>query len=88
MDSDLPALQAWLPTAETVRAVDGPMLEVTGSASGPLPMAVRDLLRDWFPQLESVTLPGGDHGFPFTRAADLAGPLSSFLDRHAVQQPA
>ncbi len=88
--SDLPALGAWAAAAGDVRSITAPVLEVAGDAGGPLMEQFHDQVVAWLPpQTESVTIPGADHSFPVTRAADLAGPLAGFLDRHApARQPA
>lgn len=87
--SDVPALGAWAAAMPDVGSITAPVLEVTGGAGGVLMEQIRDQVRAWLPQTESVTIPGADHSFPVTRAADLAGPLAGFLDRHSIaRQPA
>lgn len=85
---DLPAVGAWLPGAERVRGITAPTALVTGGATAPLFVEIRALVLEWLPGTEDATLPGADHSFPFTRAAELAGPLAAVLDRHAgVREP-
>lgn len=85
LDSDLPALGAWAAAAVDVGSLAVPVLLVGGDAGGAPMEQFREQVTAWLPPAETVTLPGADHSFPVTRAADLAGPLVGFLDRHARQ---
>ena len=88
-DSDLPALGAWTAAGVDLRSIPVPVLEVAGDPAGAMTEQTREQVRALLPRAESVTVPGADHSFPVTRAADLAGPLADFLDRHALApQPA
>ena len=44
-DTDLPALSTWRFDAEDARCVTCPVLQISGSASGPWFAEVRDLIR-------------------------------------------
>lgn len=83
-EADLPALGAWAAAGVDVRSLAVPVLMVGGDAGGELMEQLREQVEAWLPPTETVTLPGADHSFPVTRAADLAGPLAGFLDRHAL----
>jgi pimeloyl-ACP methyl ester carboxylesterase len=86
-ESDLPALQSWRFDAEDAQRIDGPVLLVSGSASGPLFEEIRDLVHAWFPQTEEELLADANHGFPITHPRELAAALAVFLRRAATPFP-
>ena len=83
-DTDLPALLSWRFGAEDARLVACPVLQISGTDSGPWFAEVRDLLRTWLPQAEDVVLTGADHSLPLTHTAPIADALADFLGRHPI----
>ena len=83
-DTDLPALFSWRFDRRDARRVSCPVLQVSGSDSGPWFAEVRDLVRAWLPQTEDVLLAGADHGLPVTHTPQVAEALADFLGRHPL----
>lgn len=83
-DTDLPALLSWLFDAEDARRINCPVLQISGSASGPWFAEVRDLILTWLPQTEDVLLTGADHSLALTHTPQVAYALADFLGRHAI----
>jgi pimeloyl-ACP methyl ester carboxylesterase len=83
-DTDLPALLSWRFDRRDARRVRCPVLQVSGSDSGPWFAEVRDLVLAWLPQTEDVVLAGADHALPVTHTPQVADALADFLGRHPV----
>jgi pimeloyl-ACP methyl ester carboxylesterase len=83
-DTDLPALLSWRFDAEDASRIDCPVLQISGSDSGPWFAAVRELVLAWFPQTEDVLLAGADHSLALTHTPQVADALADFLGRHAI----
>ena len=83
-DTDLPALLSWRFDAEDAGHIACPVLQISGSDSGPWFAEVRDLVRTWLPQVEDVLLTGADHSLALTHAPQVADALADFLGRHPI----
>lgn len=83
-DTDLPALSSWRFEAEDARRINCPVLQISGSDSGPWFAEVRDLVLAWLPQTEDVLLTGADHSLALTHTPQVADALADFLGRHAI----
>jgi pimeloyl-ACP methyl ester carboxylesterase len=83
-DTDLPALLSWRFDAEDARRITCPVLQISGSDSGPWFAEVRDLVVHWLPQTEDILLTGADHSLALTHTPKIADALADFLARHAI----
>jgi pimeloyl-ACP methyl ester carboxylesterase len=83
-DTDLPALLSWRFDAEDARRISCPVLQISGSDSGPWFAEVRDLVLTWLPQTEDILLTGADHSLALTHTPQVADALADFLGRHAI----
>ena len=83
-DTDLPALLSWRFDANDARRINSPILQISGSDSGPWFAEVRDLLLSWLPQTEDVLLTGADHSLALTHTPQVAEAIANFLGRHAI----
>jgi len=83
-DTDLPALLSWRFDAEDARRISCPVLQISGSDSGPWFAEVRDLVLTWLPQAEDILLTGADHSLALTHTPQVADALADFLGRHAI----
>jgi pimeloyl-ACP methyl ester carboxylesterase len=84
-DTDLPALLSWRFDAEDARRISCPVLQISGSDSGPWFAEVRDLILAWLPQTEDVLLTGADHSLALTHTPQVADALADFLGRHTIR---
>ncbi len=80
--TDLLALLSWEFTAADAARIEAPVLYVGGSDSGPWFNQVHQLMLDWLPQAEDVTIPGADHSLALTHTNQLAAAITAFLDHH------
>ena len=83
-DTDLPALLAWRFDAADARRISCPVLQISGSDSGPWFAEVRDLVLTWLPQTEDVLVTGADHSLALTHAPQVADALADFFGRHTM----
>lgn len=82
--TDLPALLSWEFTAADAARIEAPVLYVGGSDSGPWFAQVHQLMLDWLPRAEDVTIPGADHSLALTHTNQVAAAITEFLDHHAL----
>ncbi|MEV4599090.1 hypothetical protein AB0K15_16960 [Amycolatopsis sp. NPDC049253] len=82
--SELPAVQSWDFGADQATTIGQPVRYLLGSESLPLFAQGRDLVHDWLPQTEDVTLPGLNHLLQVRDPAGVARALAGFLGRHPV----
>lgn len=87
-DTDLPALLSWRFAAEDARHVTCPVLQISGSDSGPWFAEVRELILTWLPQAEDVVVTGAAHSLALTHTSHIADALADFLGRHAISASA
>lgn len=83
-DVDLPALLAWQFSAQDAHRIKSPVLQVSGTDSGPWFAEVRRLILDWFPDIEDVVVNGADHSLAITHADQVAAAIIPFLRRHPM----
>lgn len=83
-DTDLPALLSWRFDAEDAGRIACPVLQISGSDSGPWFAEVRELVLTWLPQTEDVLLTGADHSLALTHTPQVADALADFLGRHPI----
>lgn len=85
-DTDIPALLGWRYGREDASRIGCPVLYVGGTDSGTWFAEVRDLMRDWIPHAEEVTITGADHSLALTHAPEIARHVADFVHRHPVAE--
>jgi pimeloyl-ACP methyl ester carboxylesterase len=84
-DCEAPALAQWSFGSEDAARIDCPLLSWRAPSEEPMPpRAARAFLHELFPQLEEVTLGGGDHFSVATDPAAVAEPIAEFVLRHSA----
>ena len=64
--------------------ITAPVLSLVGGRSHPAFVEIEGLLREWFPQLETVRVPGVDHMLHLQRLTLVAAAVANFLVRHPI----
>jgi pimeloyl-ACP methyl ester carboxylesterase len=82
--SYLPALDAWEFGAEQAESIAPPVLSLLGADTERLFAESHELLRSWFPRLESRTLEDIAHLLHMQRPAPVAQALAEFFARHPI----
>jgi pimeloyl-ACP methyl ester carboxylesterase len=83
--AEVPELQSWDFGPTQARQVTAPVLSVRGSSSDPAFAAFEQLLRQWFPQLETAEIAGVDHRLHLQRPEGVAAALAEFFTRHPLE---
>jgi pimeloyl-ACP methyl ester carboxylesterase len=83
-ECEAPALAQWSFGPEHAARIDCPLLSWRAHSEEQVPRAARAFLHELFPQLEEVTLDGGDHFSVTTDPAAVAEPIAEFVSRHSV----
>lgn len=83
-DTDMPALLGWNFNSDDAARVDCPVLYIGGTDSGPWFAAVREVVLDWYPHADDVTIEGADHSLAITHPRQIGGALLAFLERHPM----
>lgn len=81
---EVPALRGWAFGAEDAATLNCPVLSVLGSLSHWFFREGRQLLRQWFPQLEELDVEGAGHLLQLHNQKALASGLASFFARHPL----
>ena len=79
-----PELQCWQIGKDESRRITAPVLSLVDERSHPAFVETEGLLREWFPQLETVRMPGVDHTLHLQRPAPVAAAVANFLARHPI----
>lgn len=83
-DTDLPALLDWDFGPGDSRQITCPVLHIGGTESGRWFAEVRELILEWFPHAQDVTVDGADHSLALTHPVEIAEALAAFLRRHPL----
>jgi pimeloyl-ACP methyl ester carboxylesterase len=83
--AEVPELPVWEFGASQARRVTAPVLSVRGSSSDPAFAVFEQLLREWFPQLETVEITGVDHRLHLQDPERVAVALAEFFTRHPLE---
>jgi pimeloyl-ACP methyl ester carboxylesterase len=81
---EAPALAAWSFDAEQAHRLSRPILFLSGSASGPMFEAPRQLFLSSVPHAEDVVLPGLNHLLQVQSPGAVARSIADFLARHPL----
>ena len=79
-----PELQHWQFGEAEARRITVPLLSLGGELSHPAFTEMEVLLREWFPQLETVRIDGVDHKLHLQQSSRVAAALAEFLARHQI----
>jgi pimeloyl-ACP methyl ester carboxylesterase len=82
---EVPELPSWEFGPSQARRVTAPVLSVRGSASDPAFAVFEQLLREWFPQLETAEIAGVDHRLHLQRPEGVGAALAEFFTRHPLE---
>ena len=84
-ECEAPALAQWSFGPEDAARIDCPLLSWRAPSEEQMPQgAARAFLHELFPQLEEVTLDGGDHFSVTTDPAAVAEPIVEFVSRQSA----
>jgi pimeloyl-ACP methyl ester carboxylesterase len=81
---EFPALQGWQFGETEAKPIIAPTLSLVGANSHPAFSEFEEMLRGWFPQLETVRVPNVDHMLHLKRPALVAAAMAEFLGRHPL----
>lgn len=81
---ELPELQRWQFGEAEAERITTPTLSVVGAKSDPAFFEFDEMLRVWFPQLETVHVPEVDHMLHVQRPDLVATAMAEFLGRHPL----
>jgi pimeloyl-ACP methyl ester carboxylesterase len=82
---EFPSIQQWPFGAEEARRITVPVLSLAGTESTPTVAEFEQLLREWFPQVEIVRVPGVNHMLHMMRPQLVAETVADFLARHPLR---
>jgi pimeloyl-ACP methyl ester carboxylesterase len=84
MQNDAPASNHWEFTSDNARRITCPVLNVTGERSRPYFHEIHELLKEWFPQAESVVLPDSSHFMLEMNPKGSAEVMADFFRKHPI----
>jgi pimeloyl-ACP methyl ester carboxylesterase len=83
---DLPSLQAWALGNELAGKLTQPILSVVGTESPPFRFEGRQLLHEWFGQVEDLDLQNANHLLQMQNPGGMAIGLNAFFRRHPIHR--
>ena len=81
---DLPSLQGWALGNKLAGALTQPILSVVGKESPLFRFEVRELIHDWFDQVEDFDLENANHLLQMQNPEGMAVGLNAFFGRHPI----
>ena len=81
---EYPAVRTFKLEKPGTERITVPILCVRGALSHPSTAAVEQLLRNWFPQLETVVIPNANHLLHMQQPDLVAQAMSRFLSKHTI----
>jgi len=85
LEVEMPAVYAWsFDRAEAARIAQ-PVVSILGSHSPVRARKVHQILRDWLPQTEALTLPDAEHALALMDPPGIARALAGFFARPPVR---
>ncbi len=82
---EYPAIRTFKPEKSEIDKITVPVLCMRGSLSHPSTVAVEQLLRTWFPQLETIVIQGANHLLHMQQPALVAQAIEQFLSKHPIK---
>lgn len=84
--AEYPAIRTFKLEASEIESIKVPILCVRGALSHPSTVAVEQLLRTWFAQLETTVIPGANHLLHMQQPDLVARAISEFMAKHPISQ--
>ena len=84
---ELGAMQCWNITTEDLKHTRHPVLSMRGSDTLPVFSEVADLLQQWTPKIETVSIPHATHDMPGRNPAAVATGLIEFFTMNDLDMP-
>lgn len=82
--SYLPAISTWEFGTDDARAIEQPVLSITGSDSDRFFIDGNEVLRSWFPRQEERRITAAAHLLHIQQPGQVVAALSDFLARHPI----
>jgi pimeloyl-ACP methyl ester carboxylesterase len=79
---ELGAMQQWKITTEDLKDIRQPVLSMRGSDTLPVFFEVADLLQQWIPEIDTVSIPCASHDLPGRNSAAVATGLVEFFTKN------
>ncbi len=82
---EYPAIRTFKLEKPEIDSIIVPVLCMRGALSHPSTAAVEQLLRTWFPQLETTLIPGANHLLHMQQPDPVARAMAEFLSKHSIR---
>ena len=84
---ELGAMQHWNITTEDLKDIRQPVLSMRGSDTLPVFFEVADLLQQWIPEIDTVSIPCASHDLPGRNPVAVATGLVEFFTKNDSDMP-
>ncbi len=84
---ELGAMLRWNITTEGLKGIRLPVLSMRGSDTLPVFFEGADLLQQWIPKIDTVSIPCASHDLPGRNPAAVAAGLVEFFTKHDLDMP-
>jgi pimeloyl-ACP methyl ester carboxylesterase len=82
---ELGAMQRWNITTEGLKDIRHPVLSMRGSDTLPVFFEVADLLQQWIPEIDTVSIPCASHDLPGRNPVAVASGLVEFFTKNGAR---
>jgi pimeloyl-ACP methyl ester carboxylesterase len=84
---ELGAMRGWNITIESLKDIRCPVLSMRGSDTLPVFSEGADLLQQWVPEIDTVSIPCASHDMPGRNPAAVAAGLVEFFTKYDLDMP-
>jgi len=83
---EMPAAFRWSFTPDDAKRIDQPVLSILGAHSPERAQKVHDILTEWVPQTESLTLENAEHALPLMDPPGIAAAIAGWLEKYPISE--
>jgi len=84
LNVEVPAAFGWDFTPEAAGRITQPVVSILGSHSPERARKVHEVLRQWVPHTDELTLPNADHALPLMDPPGIAAAIARWLERYPI----
>ena len=81
---EMPAAYRWNFTRADAARIKQPVVSILGAHSPVRAQKVHQVMQEWVPQTETITLPKADHALPLMDPPGIAQAVADWFDKHPI----
>jgi len=85
LEVEMPAAYAWEFSPEIAAQIKAPVVSILGAHSPERAQKVHEILKEWVPQTETLTLPNAEHALPLMDPPGIAQTVAGWLAHYPIK---